>query len=44
MVSAPWPTILPIIERPELIEETWGGAEDATAERGICCTDDESRL
>src|SRR5262245_7468218 len=35
MVSAPWPTILPIIDRPELMEETSGAAEAATARRGI---------
>src|SRR5436309_15552791 len=41
IVRAPWPIILPTIERPELMEET--SAEDATAERGIFCTDPESR-
>src|SRR6516164_586497 len=43
MVRAPWPTILPTIERPELMEEASGAAEDAATERGPLCTDVESR-
>jgi hypothetical protein len=35
---------LPTIERPELMEETSGAADDATAGRGVCCTDDDVRL
>jgi len=30
-------------ERPELMEEASGAAEDATAERGILCADAETR-
>jgi hypothetical protein len=33
---------LPTIERPELMEEASGAAEDTAAERGILCPDVES--